>query len=236
VGDLAVETGVQVHTHISETKLEHEECKERRGGLTPVAYFDSLGLLRVPVTAAHCVWTEPDDWEIMAARGVTAAANPASNMKLASGFAPVSQMMAAGVNVGLGTDGMASNNNHNLFKDLYLLGAIYKGASGDPTVVTPAQALATVTVNGARSQGRDEGGKVAEGSPADLAVLDVDTPWMKPVHEQINNLIFAAQGSDVVLTMVDGTVVYRDGVWPTIDVEKAKFATQQATDAILASL
>jgi 5-methylthioadenosine/S-adenosylhomocysteine deaminase len=172
----------------------------------------------------------------MAERGVSVASNPASNMKLASGFAPVPQMLAAGVQVALGTDGMASNNNHNLFKDLYLFATIYKGSTADPTVVTPAQALAAATVKGACSQGRLDGGRIAEGALADMVVLDVDTPWMKPVHEQINNLVFAAQGSDVVLTMVDGAVLYRDGRWPTIDVEQAAFATQQAADDIVASL
>ncbi|MDR1422171.1 MAG: amidohydrolase [Coriobacteriales bacterium] len=236
IGELALDMGVNTHTHISETKLEHEECKQRRGGLTPVAYFDSLDFFVAPCTAAHCVWTEAGDWEIMAARGVTAVANPASNMKLASGFAPVPEMLAAGVNIGLGTDGMASNNNHNLLKELYLLGLISKGATGDPTVVTPAQALATATVNGARSQGRADGGRIAEGCAADVAVLDVNTPWMTPVHDQLSNLIFAAQGSDVVLTMVDGVVLYRDGSWPTIDVEKALAETQAAADTIVASL
>jgi 5-methylthioadenosine/S-adenosylhomocysteine deaminase len=236
VGELAVEAGVHTHTHISETRLEHEECKERRGGLTPIAYFDSLDFFRAPCTAAHCVWTEPGDWEIMAECGVTAVANPASNMKLASGFAPVSQMLAAGVNVALGTDGMASNNNHNLYKDLYLLGTLFKGATGDPTVITPAQALAAATVNGARSQGREEGGRIAEGCLADVVVLDTDVPWMKPVHDGPSNLIFATQGSDVVLTMVDGAVVYRDGVWPTIDVERIAAMTQGAAEAIVASL
>ncbi|MDR2197072.1 MAG: amidohydrolase [Coriobacteriales bacterium] len=236
VGELAAELGVHTHTHISETRLEHEECKERRGGLTPVAYFDSLDFFRAPCTAAHCVWTEPEDWEILAEREVFVAANPASNMKLASGFAPVPQMLDAGVNVALGTDGMASNNNHNLFKDLYLLATIYKGSTGDPTVVTPAQALAAATVVGARSQGRPKSGAIELEYRADLVVVDVQTPWMQPVHDQVSNLVFAAQGSDVVLTMVDGTVLYREGTWPTIDVEKALVATQQASDAILASL
>jgi 5-methylthioadenosine/S-adenosylhomocysteine deaminase len=236
VGEHAVELGVQTHVHISETKREHEECKQRRGGLTPTQYFESLEFFRAPCTAAHCVWSEPQDWEIFAARNVAVAANPASNMKLASGFAPLPQMLEAGVNVTLGTDGVASNNSHNILKDLYLFALIYKGSTGDPTVVTPAQALAAATINGARSQGRDDCGAIETGKRADLVVFDTNTPWMQPVHNLVNNLVYAAQGTDVVLTMVDGAVLYRDGDYPTIDVERAIRETQQVADEIVASL
>jgi 5-methylthioadenosine/S-adenosylhomocysteine deaminase len=232
VGEHAAELGVGTHVHISETQREHEECRQRRGGLTPTQYFESLGFFRAPCTAAHCVWAEPEDWEIFAARGVSVVANPASNMKLASGFAPVPQMLAAGVNVALGTDGVASNNNHNLFKELYLFALLYKGSTGDPTVVTPAEALAAATVSGARAQSRADCGVIEEGRRADIAVLDVSTPWMQPVHKLLNTLVYAAQGNDVVLTMVDGAVLYRDGVWPTIDVERAARETQQAATDI----
>ncbi|MDR1015399.1 MAG: amidohydrolase [Coriobacteriales bacterium] len=236
VGEHAVELGVQTHVHISETKLEHEECKQRRGGLSPARYFESLDFFRAPCTAAHCVWSEPADWEVFAAHDVTVAANPASNMKLASGFAPIPQMLAAGVNVALGTDGVASNNSHNILKDLYLFALLYKGSTGDPTVVTPAQALAAATVNGACSQGRADCGTIEAGRRADLVAFDVDVPWMQPVHHLVNNLVYSAQGTDVVLTMVDGRVLYRDGVYPTIDIERAIADTQQVADAIVAEL
>ncbi|MDR0350710.1 MAG: amidohydrolase [Coriobacteriales bacterium] len=236
VGEHAVELGVGTHVHISETAREHEECKQRRGGLTPARYFESLDFFRAPCTAAHCVHSEPGDWEIFAARNVTVAANPASNMKLGSGFAPIPQMLDAGVNVSLGTDGVASNNSHNILKDLYLFALIYKGSSGDATAITPAQALAAATINGARSQGRADCGVIEVGRRADLVVLDVDVPWMRPVHSLVNNLVYAAQGSDVVLTMVDGAVLYRDASYPTIDVERAAYETGRAADEIVASL
>ncbi|MCL2883200.1 MAG: amidohydrolase [Coriobacteriia bacterium] len=236
VGEHAAELGVGTHIHLSETLREHEECKQRRGGLTPAAYFQSLGFFNQPCTAAHCVYTEPADWQILAKNGVTVAANPASNFKLGSGFAPIPQMLAAGVAVGLGTDGMASNNNHNMFKDLYLLATVYKAASGDPTVVTPAEALAAATIRGAVAQGRSDCGRIALGQRADLVVLNTGVPWMQPVSSQLNNLVFSAQGSDVVLTMVDGQVLYKDGEYTTIDIELIMAATQKARDRIVSEL
>ena len=132
IGKVAKAAGLPIHIHISETKSEHEECKGRHDGLTPVQYFESIGVFDVPVIAAHCVWVDDKDIEILAKRGATVALNPASNMKLASGFAPVQKLLDAGVNVALGTDGMASNNNHDLFQELYLMALVYKGAALDP--------------------------------------------------------------------------------------------------------
>ncbi|MDR2672832.1 MAG: amidohydrolase [Coriobacteriales bacterium] len=232
----AQELGVGTHIHLSETQKEHEECKQRHAGLTPAAYFDSLGFFKVPCTAAHCVWTEPTDWQIMAAHGVSVAHNPASNAKLGSGFAPIARMMDSGITVGLGTDSVASNNNHNLFKDIYLAALLDKGAQRDPVLVSPTQALRAATIAGARAQGRERCGRIEVGARADLVLLNVDVPWMQPVHDQLNNLVYSAQGSDVILTMVDGEVLYSNGEWKTIDVERAAYETSRATDKILAAL
>ncbi len=231
----AAQTNSRVHIHLSETKLEHEECKQRHG-MTPAAYFEKLGLFDQPTTAAHCVWLEESDFEILARKGVTVAACPVSNMKLASGFARVPKMLRSGVSVALGTDSVASNNNLNLFKEIFLFANLYKGASQDPTVVTPAQALAAATISGMQSQGRVDSGFVREGLKADLTVLDIDTPWMVPAHDWTTNLVYSAQGSDVCLTMVDGKVLYQDGEYKTIDIEKVKYETQQETNAILKQL
>ena len=226
---------VNVHIHLSETKKEHEECKQRHGK-TPAKYFADLGLFDQPTTAAHCVWVEDEDIELFKKYGVTVACNPVSNMKLASGFAPIPKMLEKGINIALGTDGCASNNNLNIMQDLYLFALLYKGVTGDPTIVTPKQALSAATLNGFKSQGRMDSGKISVGQKADIIVINTDVPNMYPATDIACNLVYAAQGSDIKLTMVDGKVLYKDGEYLTIDIEKAKAQTQMHTDAILQQL
>ena len=234
--DIVRGTDLRLHIHLSETEKEVRECRERHGGLSPVAYFDRIGIFDVPVTAAHCVWVDEADLDILEARGVFVANNPASNMKLGSGFAPIPEMLRRGMNVCLGSDGMASNNNHNLFHDLYLQALIYKGANLDPTAVTPQQALTAATRTGALSQGRADCGVVAEGMRADLCVLDTTGPQWCPAPDPVYNIVYAGDGPDVVLTMCDGRVIYRDGTWPTIDLEQAKTECAARTTRIIAEL
>lgn len=236
IAQVTKEAGLRMHLHLSETKSEHEECKQRHGGLTPAAYFESIGVLDSPTTAAHCVWCDDGDLEILARHGVFAVCNPASNMKLASGFAPIPKMLERGVNVCLGTDGMASNNNHDLFQDLYLMALIYKGSALDPTAVTPKQVLAAATRAGALSQGREDCGLVKECMKADLTVLDTSGPSWHPMTDPLTNVVYAGHGADVVLTMCDGRVIYRDGVWPGVDVERAKAEVAQRTQRIISEL
>ncbi|WP_165056119.1 MULTISPECIES: amidohydrolase [unclassified Adlercreutzia] len=236
IAAIAKEKGLPIHLHLSETKSEHEECKQRHDGMTPLAYFESIGVLDVPVTAAHCVWVDDADIEIMVKRGVSAVSNPASNMKLGSGYAPLAQMLDAGVNVCLGTDGMASNNNHDMFADMYLMGLIYKGHALDPAIITPKQVITAATRAGMLSQGREDSGLLKEGFKADLCVLDVTGPQWCPMTDVLCNVVFAGSGSDVVLTMCDGEVIYRDGAFATIDVEKAKAEVSARAKRIIAEL
>lgn len=236
IAALAKEKGLRIHLHLSETKSEHEECKQRHEGLTPAAYFESLGVFDVPVTAAHCVWCDDADLGILSRHGAFAALNPASNMKLGSGFAPVPAMLERGVNVCLGTDGMASNNNHDMFQDLYLLALLFKGSTLDPAVVSPKQALFAATRGGALSQGRDDCGLVKEGMRADVCVLDVTGPSWCPMTDPLTNVVYAGHGADVVLTLSDGEVVYRDGEWPGVDVERAKAEVSSRTKRIMAEV
>ncbi len=231
----AKENGVNMHIHLSETQSEHEDCKKRHG-MTPAAYMEHHGVFDVPTTAAHCVWLEDDDMDILERHGVTVACCPASNLKLGSGFANIPKLLKKGVNVALGTDGAASNNNLNIMKDLYLFAVAYKGYFHDPTVITPEEALYAATRAGAMSQGRTDSGLISVGNRADLCVIDIDTPQFTPLTDGACNVVYSAQGADVKLTMVDGEVLYKDGEYTTIDIEKAKAEVQKHTERILEEL
>ncbi len=226
----------RLHIHMSETKAEHEECKGRHDGMTPAAWFEHLGAFDVPTTAAHCVWVEDSDIEILARKGVNVSLNPASNMKLASGFAPVQKMIDAGVALSIGTDGMASNNTHNMLQSAYLLACSQKGNALDPSIIPAKDVLRMLTAGGAAAQGREDCGVLAEGKKADLIVMDIDTPWMTPVYDMEVNLIYSANAADICLTMCDGKVLYRDGEYLTIDIEKTKAEVKRSVGEILSAL
>lgn len=228
--------GLRVQVHVSETRKEVEECKARHDGMTPVAYLAAMGVLDNPTTAAHCVWLEPGDFELLAKYGTAIATNPVSNAKLGSGIADERSMSRAGVNVAIGTDSVASNNNLNMWQDLNMLALLGRASSCNPVGVTPQEILRYATRNGALSQGRPETGLIACGMRADLCVIDVDVPWMAPLSDMPTNLVYSAQGSDVVLTMVDGQVLYRNGEYPTIDIERVMFETTAARNTVLARL
>ena len=225
-----------MHVHLSETQLEHEECKARHGGMTPAAYFNSLGLFDTRTTAAHCVWLEGEDYRILKEKGVTVASNPVSNMKLASGVCNVPRLLEEGINVSLGTDSVASNNSLNFIEEMKYFATAAKEHLKDPTAVTPVQALKAATAAGAQAQGRVDCGLLKEGFKADLIVLDISGPHMHPVHDLINNVVYSASGSDVVLTMADGRVLYENGRFFTIDVEKTIYEAGRMTEKILQML
>lgn len=233
---IAKEHGLRLHVHVAETESETAECRQRHGGKSPIRWLEGLGALEVPIIAAHCVWVDDDDIAIMANHDVTAVNNPASNMKLASGFAPIAKMIESGVNVALGTDGMASNNNHDMFQDMYLMALIYKGHLLDPTILTPRQVLYAATRAGALAQGRQDCGLLKMGFKADLCVLDISGVSWCPHNDMPTNVVYAGHGSDVTLTMCDGTVIYRDGDWPGVDVKRAKAEVAERTMRIQSEL
>lgn len=228
--------GANMHVHVSETKFEHEECKRRNGGLTPVAYFNELGLFDTKTTAAHCVWIEENDFVILKTKGVTVASNPVSNLKLASGVCNVPELLKRGINVAIGTDSVASNNSLNFLEEIKVFAISSKERYHDPTAVTPVEAIRSATHAGALGQGREDSGRLKVGNKADLIVLDINQPHMKPVHNLVNNLVYSASGSDIVLTMVDGKILYKNGEYTTIDIEKTMFETENAVADILKQL
>ena len=234
--DFAKEHGINMHVHISETKSEHEECKQRHGGRTPVQLMNDLGAFDTNTTAAHCVWVEEGDMEILAGKGVTVASCPVSNLKLASGICNVPKLLSKGINVAIGTDSVASNNSLNFIEEMKFFALLNKAAHSDPTLITPKQTIHAATYAGALAQGRHDCGRLREGNRADLIVLDISAPHMRPVHDLATNVVYSASGSDVILTMADGKVLYRDGDFLTIDIEKTIAETEAACKNILSRL
>ena len=211
--------GARMHIHLSETKKEHGECIAR-WGKTPARWFYDLGTFECPTLAAHCVWVSEEDEEILREKGVAAVHNPTSNLKLGSGLAPVPELLQKGIAVGLGTDGCASNNNLNMFEELHLASLIHCGAAHDPTALSAEDCLRMATVNGAKIQGRPDTGSLEVGKKADLIAIDLDRPHLFPDLDPLALLCCAAQGGDVVMTMVDGKILYENGEFKTLDKEK----------------
>lgn len=223
---------LRMHLHLSETQREHEEAKQRRG-MTAARWFETLGVFEQPVTAAHCVWVEPQDMQLLAQHGATAAHCPSSNLKLGSGIAPLAALQQAGVRVAIGTDGAASNNNLNMLEETTLAGLLHKGAMHDAEFL-PAPALMEAACKaGALAQGRTDCGAIAPGNRADIVVYNLDSPAMLPLINPLANLLYAGQSADVVLNMVDGRVLYRNGEFLTIDMEKVRYKVQRIVDAKL---
>lgn len=224
-----------MHVHVSETRLEHEECRKRHG-LTPAAYLEKMGIFDVPAIAAHCVYADDADLDIFKAKGVTVAANPVSNMKLASGICDVQRILDKGINLAVGTDSVASNNSLNFIEEMKVMAIGCKVRAQDPTAVTPQDAIRAATAGGAKAQGRSGSGVLKVGNKADLIVLDISAAHMNPVHDLVNNIVYSASGSDVIMTMVDGKVLYENGNYSTIDIEKTIDQAGKATQKILERL
>jgi 5-methylthioadenosine/S-adenosylhomocysteine deaminase len=218
----AKENNLRIHLHLSETETEHTECIKRYGK-TPAQVLSENGVFTRKTTAAHCCWITEDDMDILAANGVTVAHCPVSNFKLSAGAAPVMKMISHGVNVALGTDGVCSNNNHDLFEEIKSAAILQKYLCGDPSVLPAYEAIKLATVNGAAGQGRlGETGRILPGYDADLIMLNLDVPHLFPLNDPCAAIAYAAKGSDVDLTMVQGRILYENGEYLTIDLEKTR--------------
>lgn len=218
----AAEKGLNMHIHLSETRAEHENCIAKYGK-TPAAILAENGVFNTRTTAAHCVWVSDADMDLLREKQVTVAHNPVSNLKLASGIAPVARMLEKGVNVALGTDGVCSNNNHDLFEEIKLAALLQKGISGDPRLVPAQQALKMATRAGAFAQGREqEIGQLKEGFDASLILVDTGKPGLYPVHNPVSTLAYSARGGDVYLTMIRGKVLYENGIYTALDMERIR--------------
>ena len=228
MADYAQAYGLGMHVHISETEREHRECQLRHGGRSPIQALDQYGVWSksTRAIAAHCVYTTPGDWAIMREKGVSCVHNPYSNLKLGSGVAPIPAMLKAGVNVALGTDGVSSHNSIDLFADMKLAAVLHNGVGRDPMAVTARQALEMATASGGKALGRHTG-RIEAGRPADLILVDFDAPNLIPCHDVAENLVFSAHGSNVVMNMARGRVIYQNGAFLTLDLDRVKAEVRQ---------
>lgn len=219
--------GGLMHIHLSETVKEHNECKEKYGK-TPTQWFNDLGTFDSRAFAAHCVTLEDSDMEILLNKGVNVVHNPSSNMKLGSGFARVQKMLDMGINVSLGTDGAASNNNLDMIEEMHLASIIHNGYMQDATVMNADTVIKMATLNGALLQGRNDCGDLKVGNKADIIAISLDKPHLRPVIDEKALITYSAQSSDVCMTMVDGKILYENGEYTTLDKEKIYYGIEKA--------
>lgn len=217
----------QMHIHLAETEKEFNECIERHGK-TPTQWFNDLKVFENKTIAAHCLYLTDEDISILKEKNVTCVHNPSSNMKLGSGFMPISKLVSSTINVALGTDGAASNNNLNMLEEMHLASIIHNGYTKDPTALQAIDILKFATQNGAFAQSRENCGTLAVGNFADIVAINMDKPHLMPNLDAISTLIYSSQASDVAMTMVNGKILYENGIYHTIDSEKVKYEMKKS--------
>jgi 5-methylthioadenosine/S-adenosylhomocysteine deaminase len=223
VAALAQRLGAEVHIHLSETIGEVDECKKKYGK-SPIALMKELGVLECGVLAAHCVHVSEADIVLMKEANVRVAHNPGSNMKLASGIAPIPAMLSAGICVSLGTDGAASNNNLDMLEELRLAAMLHKVHALDPLLIPAKTAVDMATVNGAQALGLNKvTGVIAPGFKADITLFNMHAPHWYPRHDRVSLLTYSAGAGDVNTVMVDGKILLDNKSLTTIDEEQVMY-------------
>lgn len=210
VAKLADKLKSPVWFHNSETKKEVEECKGRYG-MTPTQITEALGMYAHGGGGYHCIYFEDKDFEIYKKRGLTAVTNPSSNLKLASGIAPVARFLKEGISVAIGTDGPASNNALDMFREMFLVTGLAKVREGDASIVPAEEVLYMATASGAKAMGLYDCNSLAEGKFADLIMIDLNQPNMQPENDFVKNIVYSGSKSNVALTMVNGRILYENG-------------------------
>lgn len=208
--------------HASESENEHFECIQRHK-MTPVEYFLDTGVLLSPTTLAHCVYVSDSDMDILREHGAFVSHNATSNLKLGSGVARLPKLLEKGVCVSLGTDGAASNNTLDIMREYQLASILHKGVNRDAEATKAPQMLKLATLNGALSQGRNDCGKLQVGYKADIVMIDLNAINNKPCFSTYNALSYSANSSNVLMTMVDGEILYHNGEFKTIDIERLTY-------------
>lgn len=217
-----------VSFHLAETRGEVEDCINRCG-MTPAERVDSFGLLARGGSAYHSVYLTDSDIALLKKNGYTAVTNPASNLKLASGIAPLRQFLDAELPVAIGTDGAASNNALDMFRELYLAAVLQNIVCGDAGVMLAGEVLDMALRQGACAMGLFESDMLAVGKAADIIMLDISRPNMWPESALINHIVFSAARENVVMTMVNGQILYRNGEFTTLDSDKIRYECERIT-------
>lgn len=230
--DMAGDYGLRMQIHVSETQKEHLECVGRHG-VTPTALLETTGVLEHPLTLAHGVWLTEADMDRLAKHGVTVAHCAKSNLKLGSGIAQAEKLIRRGVSLAIGTDSAASNNTLDMLDEMRVAGLIAKGVACDPSALSASTLLRCGTRGGALSQGREDCGDVAVGYRADVVMLDTTDLGFCPSHAPLSNLLYGAGSRAVCMTVVDGRVLYRNGSYTTLDIERVRYQVQRCTECIL---
>lgn len=230
---LAKQLNTGIHIHLLETTTEVESSK-RDYGMTSVEICKKTGVLDVPVLAAHCVHMTDSDLAIMKEMGCSISHNPTSNLKLGSGIARVPEMLDMGINVCLGTDGAASNNNLNMFEEMNLAALIHKGVAMNPQLMNANNVLKMGTCNGAKALGFNDSGVIKEGMKGDVILIDTDKPHFYPKNNPISAIVYSAQASDVDTVIIDGNIIMKDRTFTSIDEEKIKYEVDALSNKLLA--
>jgi len=234
VKELAKKYDVGIHIHLSETIKGDVEVVEKRYGKKPFIYLEEIGFLGPEILAAHCVHLTDEEIKLVKKNDVKIAHNPVSNMKLASGIAPVAKYLKDGIVVAIGTDGCASNNNLDMFEEMKVCSLVHKIRESDPTVVNAGEVLAMATIGGARALRWDkEIGSIEVGKKADLILVDLKKPHLTPVHNVVSNLVYSANGGDVDTVLVDGKIVMRERKVLTLDEEEILQRAQEAAGDLI---
>ena len=222
-----------IHIHLSESRQEVADSLEKYGK-SPVQHLADLGMFECRTAAAHCVHVSTEDIELLEKHKVSVLNNPTSNMKLANGFAPIHAMLKKGINVALGTDGSASNNNVNLFEEMHLAALVNKALTEDAESVPAQQVLRMATINGAKALGlENEIGSLEVGKRADLILLDATKPHYFPRHNPVSSIVYSAQAADVSTVLVNGKVLMENYELKTMDVaETMREAERMAFDLV----
>ena len=210
VADLAHKYKAPVFAHMCETEKEVKECKERYG-MTPPEFLDSIGVFDYGGGGYHCVYMSEKDMEIFEKKRLSVITNPASNLKLASGIAPITEFLDRNINVAIGTDGPASNNCLDMFREMFLVTGLAKVREKNAAVVDAMDVLKMATVNGARAMGLTDCDVLAEGKKADMIMIDLNMPNMQPLNHIAKNVVYSGSKQNVKMTMINGKILYKDG-------------------------